>query len=173
MSLLKLHDQQDLQEQGPSLFLANKLSPLVEMCSYISIMEKPETELQYFAVRIIPDEKRSIESSIASTLNCFPEFLHNRILPFFHYYANRGDQFSSVEKVALVIVYFDYVVTYIINLYEMDMKSSANLLDFNPKSIQAIKDMGQILVPTEGITSVCFTDPVLNRDKILEELKHV
>ena len=170
MSFLKAHDLKAFKENDSSIFLFEKLNAFVELFSFIELTTEQCSDLPHYGFRIVPNTKVSLEQNIQATFNSFPEFFLNRVLPYLHYFADRGTDFQSIDEVVLIVVYYDFIAKYKIQLHDMDMKSPVNLLEFKPESVATIKRISDILNISEDLSVVCFNDSVYNREHILKEI---
>ena len=112
MSFLKAHDLKAYEENDPSIFLFEKLNAFVELFSFIELTTEQHPDLPHYGFRIVPNTKVSIEQNIQATFNSFPEFFLNRVLPYLHYFADRGTDFQSIDEVILIVVYYDFIAKY-------------------------------------------------------------
>lgn len=170
MSFIKAHDLKAFNENDPSVFLFEKLNAFVELFSFIELTTEQHSELPHYGFRIVPNTKVSLEQNIQATFNSFPEFFLNRVIPYFHYYVDRGTDWQSVDHAILVVVYYDFIAKYKIDLHDMDMKAPVNLLEFKAESVATIKKMSSVLALEDELSVVCFNDSVYNRENILKEI---
>lgn len=168
---MKKHDKEALASVEPSLFLFEKLNTFMEYFSFIELTQEKHETLPHYGFRIVPHADNSIETNIQNVLNSYPEFFMNRVLPYLHYYVSRGDIFTKIDSVILVVVYFDYIAKYKIDLFNMDFKSPISLNILENSVIASIEKMGQILDVSKEITTVNFNDPTHCRDFVLNQVK--
>lgn len=171
MSFIKPHDQEAYEQLGPSVFLFEKLNAFVELYSFLELTTETVENIPHVGFRIVLNNKANADKAVHDTLNSFSEFFINRVLPYLHYYQNRGeDILKPIDELVLVIVYFDFVAKYKVDLEAMNRHSPVNLDIYTDNTLNFIRQTGNLLGLDVMISEICFNEPTFDRGYITKEM---
>ena len=150
----------------PSQFVASKLDAFMHLFSFVrEPTEEDLKKLPTYGFRIIPNSEIPVPHTMGFTLNSFPNFMLTRIFPYFQYYHD----FKDDSEVVLTVVYFDFYISYVIDIAQMQLASPVNIKDLQSCKDE-IKGMLPIIHVADRIVEICMNQPVFPREHLKEYL---